>query len=60
MRVLGDERHDQMAQDHVSHEFYVVTSFVVVESDLGFEDAKGVFDGGPGEGGLQDGVYVGC
>lgn len=50
---LGDEGHDELAEDRMSHQPDVTASLEVRESDLGLDHAEDVLDVGAGEGYVQ-------
>src|SRR3954453_11958306 len=44
MRVFGDKSQHQQAQDLMSHQRDITAAFEMAEADLGFADAKRMFD----------------
>src|SRR6266511_22831 len=53
-RLLSEEEHDQLAEDHVSDQSSVAAAFEVSKADLGFGDSEDMFDTGPGEGDFHE------
>jgi len=51
--LLGDEGHDQLTEDHVSHQPNVAAALEVRDPDLALGHAEDVLDVGPGEGHIQ-------